>query len=68
MTVTPEEWETALESVEQVTARDTIPAPAPSEHPSSPVNLPSPPSHCVECRADLTQTDHEPKCPKAVTA
>ena len=31
MTITPEEWDTDLESVEQVAARDTIPAPPPTE-------------------------------------
>jgi hypothetical protein len=66
MTVTYEEWETELESVEQVTARDTLPAPPPSEHPSAPpVILPRPPPHCVVCFADLTQTDHEPACPQS---
>ncbi len=31
MTITPDEWDTDLESVEQVAARDTIPAPPPTE-------------------------------------
>ena len=31
MTLTPDEWETELESVEQVAVRDTIPAPPPTE-------------------------------------
>lgn len=67
MTVTPEEWDTELESVEQVVARDTIPAPPPTElQHEPPVMLPHVPAECQSCRADLTTTDHDPACSIAV--
>lgn len=68
MTVTPEDWETELESVEQVAAltRDTIPAPPPTElQHEPPTMLPHVPHICSACGADLRTADHDPACPNA---
>jgi len=45
MPVTSEEWETDLESVDQVAARDTEPSPPPTE----PANAPLTPPSCLLC-------------------
>lgn len=59
MTITPDEWETDLESVEQVAARDTIPAPPPTE-PHNPFPLPEASDYCGYCGMLF---DHDPACP-----
>jgi len=52
MTLTPEEWETELESVDQVAARDTEPAPPPTEPnhaPPTPIPAPLDGDFCEFC-------------------
>jgi hypothetical protein len=66
MTVTSEEWENELESVEQIAAApvpDTLPSPPPTElQHEPPVMLPHPPAHCLCCYRDLAKEDHELGC------
>ncbi|HEY2406342.1 MAG TPA: hypothetical protein VGI10_10075 [Polyangiaceae bacterium] len=57
MTLTPEEWETELESVDQVAARDTEPAPPPTE-PHHAIPTPAPAFEVVSAPRPLEPGDH----------
>lgn len=64
MTLTPDEWETELESVEQVAARDTIPAPPPTEPAHEPLEL-EPMQNGDQCVYCGELFEHDPACPLA---
>ena len=63
MPVTSEEWETELESVDQVAARDTDPAPPPTEPPAAKTCLCCGLPVCIVCFRSCGQ--HDAKCTEA---